>query len=208
VPTPVQRIAPNHAADALALLEQLHVSAFGISSPRLHAALVDDAFAGRIDCRVAIESGRVVGLVLAAPASYWQSAFWTHWRLAAECVLARLRGRLSSVASHSHPPVERGIRAGMEEGPPPRTWTTPGDAWRIIFIGTAPAVRRRGIAAQLYRTLMIDRSLVARIAADNAHSLELHRTLGWRLYPDGDVVLAVYLRKPPAIRSSRQQIAV
>jgi hypothetical protein len=41
---------------------------------------------------------------------------------------------------------------------------------------------------------MRDRSLVARIAADNHVSLRLHRAVGWRLYPDGGVVLAVHER--------------
>jgi L-amino acid N-acyltransferase YncA len=45
---------------------------------------------------------------------------------------------------------------------------------------------------------MRDRSLVARIAADNHASIRLHRSVGWRLYPDGEVVLAVHERRPAA----------
>jgi len=41
---------------------------------------------------------------------------------------------------------------------------------------------------------MAERSLVARIAKDNTPSIRLHRSLGWRLYADGPVVLAVYER--------------
>src|SRR5262249_31095534 len=68
------------------------------------------------------------------------------------------------------------------------------NAWRIIVVGTAPDMRGRGIAADLYRVLMRDRTLVARIAVDNHASIRLHRSVGWRLYPDGDVVLAVHER--------------
>jgi len=48
------------------------------------------------------------------------------------------------------------------------------------------------VAADLYRALMRDRSLVARVAPANHASIRLHRSVGWRLYPDGDVVLAVH----------------
>jgi hypothetical protein len=41
---------------------------------------------------------------------------------------------------------------------------------------------------------MRDRSLVARIAADNKPSIRLHRSVGWRLYRDGEVVLAVHVK--------------
>jgi len=75
---------------------------------------------------------------------------------------------------------------------PPLTWDRPGGAWRIIFVGTARLARGQGVAHRLYADIMSDRSLVARIARDNLASLRLHESLGWRLYPDGDVVLAVH----------------
>jgi hypothetical protein len=49
---------------------------------------------------------------------------------------------------------------------------------------------------------MSNRSLVARIARDNVASLRLHESLGWRLYPDGDVVLAVHQHDANATRRS------
>jgi hypothetical protein len=82
----------------------------------------------------------------------------------------------------------------LDGGPPPRTWTHPGDAWRIIVVGTAAEARGLGVAAALYRAVMRDRSLVARIAADNEPSIRLHRSVGWHLYRDGDVVLAVHVK--------------
>ena len=63
---------------------------------------------------------------------------------------------------------------------------------RIILVGTASSDRGRGVAAQLYRSLMANRSLVARIAVDNAASIRLHHSLGWRLYRDGGVLLAIH----------------
>ena len=57
-----------HAGATIALLDALRVSLFGISSRRLHAALVSDGVAARIDCRVATEADKVCGVVLAAPA--------------------------------------------------------------------------------------------------------------------------------------------
>jgi ribosomal protein S18 acetylase RimI-like enzyme len=77
-----------------------------------------------------------------------------------------------------------------------RTWDRPGDAWRIIFIGTAAEARGRNVASALYRNLMADRSLVARIALDNVASIRLHQSAGWSLYRDGGVVLAVHVRQP------------
>jgi hypothetical protein len=134
-------------------------------------------------------------VVLAAPKAYWRSALLKHWGVAVECARARLvRGR----AAH-HPPLP-----GRPDNPavfrtdaPPRSWKEPRDAWRIIFVGTAAAARGKGVAAGLYRSLMADRSLVAHVALDNAASIRLHDSLGWRLYRDGDVALAVHLRDSP-----------
>ena len=80
------------------------------------------------------------------------------------------------------------------------TWAEPGDAWRIIYVGTAPAARGRGIGADLYRTITAERPLVARIAADNTASIRLHRSTGWQLFRDGEVLLAVH-RGPPFVAS-------
>jgi len=64
----------------------------------------------------------------------------------------------------------------------------------------------------LYRGVMADRSLVARIARDNEASLRLHASLGWRLYDDGDVVLAVHVceapNRPPQPSAARSRAAV
>jgi ribosomal protein S18 acetylase RimI-like enzyme len=230
----IEPISRASAAGAVALLHDLRVSAFGIHSARLHRALIDDALGGRIAGRVAIDSGLVVGVVLAAPAPYWRSVCLRHWRLAIPCVRARFAQRRAT-NNDRHPamisdrkmPVEAGpapVEAGaarvagaalveseaapVEPGEPPRSWAQPGHAWRIIFVGTSPAARRRGIAAGLYRALMADRSLVARVAPDNRESLRLHASLGWRLYRDGEVILAVYDCERQPTRLPRQSVAV
>ncbi len=188
----VQRLDRRHAAQTLALLDALRVSLFGVCSARLHAALVDDALRNAIDCRVAVQDDEVWGLVLAAPRSYWRSALLTHWGLALECVRARFTRKRSSGTNHraAVAPIDMSTA-----GTPPRSWKEPGDAWRIIFVGTAESARGKGVAAQLYRHLMADRSLVAHVALDNAPSIRLHRSLAWRLYRDGDVALAVHVRE-------------
>ncbi|HMF96536.1 MAG TPA: GNAT family N-acetyltransferase [Vicinamibacterales bacterium] len=188
----IERLARLHAPEAVALLETLRVSLFGIQSTRLYEALVHDAVTRRIDGRVAVASGHVCGVVLAAPRGYWMSALLTHWRLAVECLRARLFAHEQPQATETSPPVARPPAIAFDRRSPRRTWIDPGDAWRIIIVGTAPAARGRGVAADLYRALMRDRSLVARVAPANHASIRLHRSAGWRLYPDGDVVLAVH----------------
>ncbi|HKB09019.1 MAG TPA: hypothetical protein VKD69_00140 [Vicinamibacterales bacterium] len=193
----VQRLDGSHAAPAAALLAELRVSLFGIHSRRLYDALVADSVGGKIDGRIAAASGEVCGVVLAAPRGYWTSAPLTHWRLGLECARARLFGGPPFHAAHSSSAAAKPStpRVAYDDGPPRRMWDEPGDAWRIIIVGTAASARGRGVAAELYRAVMRDRSLVARIAADNHASLRLHRSVGWRLYPDGDVVLAVHERQ-------------
>jgi DNA-binding transcriptional regulator LsrR (DeoR family) len=68
----------HHARQTIALVEELRVSLFGIGSPRRHATLVNDGVSGVVDCRIAVESGEVIGVVLAAPASYWRHTLLTH----------------------------------------------------------------------------------------------------------------------------------
>jgi hypothetical protein len=188
----VQPIDRRHAAESTDLLSELRLSLFGIQSTRLHETLVDDGIARRIDFRVALDSDKVCGAVLAAPASYWVRAPLIHWRLAIECLKDRMPGR---AARHQESATSDAVTPFQpDSGEPARTWSAPGDAWRIILVGTAARARGRGVAAQLYRSVMADRSLVARVALDNAPSLRLHRSLGWRLYRDGDVALAVYVR--------------
>ena len=186
----VRPVGPADAAATVALLNTLRVSLFGVQSARLYHALVGDAVAQRIDCRIALGAHDLYGVVLAAPRGYWRSALLQHPALAVECLRARLAASKHADAStHAdESPIE------FDAGNPQRTWADPGNAWRIVFVGTAPAARGRGVAADLYRAMMRDRSLVARIAADNQASIRLHRSVGWRLYPDGDVVLAVHER--------------
>jgi ribosomal protein S18 acetylase RimI-like enzyme len=186
----IQRLDRAHAAQTVALLGALRVSLFGVCSRRLHVALVGDALRNTIDCRIAVEGTDVQGVVLAAPRSYWRSALLKHWVLASQCIAARL-ARRESAGVHRVPldPIDMSTA-----GVPARSWKAPGDAWRIIFVGTAESARGQGVAAQLYRSLMADRSLVAHVALDNAPSIRLHRSLAWRLYRDGDVALAVHLR--------------
>jgi hypothetical protein len=193
----VEPLGPAHTAQTAALLDALRVSLFGIHSRHLHDALVADAVAQRIDCRIALAADEVCGVVLAAPRAYWTSALLMHLGVAVECARARLsvharHDRSGSAPDVAHPPAD----IIYDSGSPRRTWGDPGDAWRIIFVGTAPTARGRGVAADLYKSVMRDRSLVARIAADNLASIRLHRSVGWRLYPDGGVVLAVHERAP------------
>jgi ribosomal protein S18 acetylase RimI-like enzyme len=195
----VRRVTPADAAATVALLDALRVSLFGVSSSRLHRALIADGIAQRIDCRLALIASGLGGVVLAAPRAYWSSALLNHPDVAFECLRARLiagtHGDSSAEASAQvvdRRPIE------VDAGAPRRTWADPGDAWRIIFVGTAPAARGRGVAADLYKAVMRDRSLVARIAADNHASIRLHRSVGWRLYRDGEVVLAVHERRASA----------
>ena len=203
----VTRLTPAQAPGTIDLLDQLRVSLFGIASRRLHSALVRDGLRQLIDVRVAVEAGCVRGVLLAAPASYWWLAPLRHAELAWECVCARLARRATRRADptdSTHPPdppqQAHPTHLTFCPGPPPRSWVDAADAWRIIFVGTAAGSRGKGIGAALYRSVMADRSLVARIAADNAPSLRLHESLGWRLYRDGQVVLAVHLRGEEATR--------
>jgi hypothetical protein len=197
----VQPIDRRHAADALNLLGELRLSLFGVQSRRLHTALVDDGLRRRIDFRIALDANGVCGVVLTAPASFWLQAPVMHWGLALECLQARITGGGSS----RHPVLRADAASNVQadSGAPLRTWSEPGDAWRVILIGTAERARGRGVAAQLYRSVMADRSLVARIALDNGPSLRLHRSLGWRLYRDADVVTAVYVRDHSAAAGTR-----
>jgi len=179
------------------LLGALRVSLFGVSTPRLHAALARDAANGAIDGRVALHGADFSGLVLAAPSSYWRSALLTRLPLAIECAAARLtRHNGATAPAASRPPI------APVRGLPSHTWNEPREAWRIIIVGTAEHARGQGVAAQLYRHLMADRSLVARIAVDNTPSIRLHESLGWRIYPDGPVLLAVHDRN--ALRYSAE----
>jgi len=177
----IRRVDRQHAERTIELLDELKVSLFGVQSHPLHVALVSDAVAGTIDARVALEGVSMRGVVLAAPSRYWRLALLKHWRVASACLRARFR----------HAGRKRATEPSLPSSPP-RTWDHPGDAWRIIFVGTTPAARGQGVARQLYGDIMSDRSLVARIARDNVASLRLHESLGWQLYPDGDVVLAVH----------------
>jgi ribosomal protein S18 acetylase RimI-like enzyme len=192
----VRRLERPDALRTVALFETLGVSLFGIRSRRLYGSLVADGLARRIDCRVALASDGVCGVVLSAPRAYWTSALLTHWGVAVDCVRARLFARDHPDAPRSAPPIAQrpAPSVAYDTSSPRRTWGDPGDAWRIIVVGTAPSARGGGVAAELYRALMRDRSLVARIAADNDASIRLHRSVGWRLYPDGEVVLAVHER--------------
>jgi len=205
----IQALDAQHAQQTAALLDELRVSLFGIQSPHLYATLTADALERRIDCRIAIASDEVCGTVIAAPSSYWLSTLLRHAGLAFACVRERLRRRSPAETGlrgraaeqpriegdrNGGPPADAAVDGRFESGPPPRTWADPRDAWRIIFVGTAPDARGLGIAAELYRALMRDRSLVARIGADNEPSIRLHRSVGWRLFRDGDVVLAVHVK--------------
>jgi hypothetical protein len=183
----IRRVGSRYAEGTIALLDELDVSLFGVQSHPLHVALVSDAVAGTIDARVAVEGDSARGVVLAAPSRYWRLALLKHWRVASACLRARFR--------HDGERQTAGVSGQSAPLPssPPRTWNDPGNAWRIIFIGTAPAARGQGTARRLYCDIMSDRSLVARISRDNVASLRLHESLGWQLYPDGDVVLAVHL---------------
>jgi hypothetical protein len=198
-PIVITPLTERYASDATALLGELRVSLLAVCSATLHHALVQDALVGRIDCRVALDDSRVVGIVLAAPCQYWwQLPVWWHWSVGGKM----LRARLVHGGGHSRTTLddaEPDMLALLDSGSPSRTWKHPGDAWRIIFVGTATSARGRGIAARLYRDLMSVRSLVARVDLRNRPSICLHRSLGWRLYRDADVALAVHLRaeRPP-----------
>ena len=192
----ITHVNEAHAGQTIDLLRALRVSFLGLESRRVHAALVRDALAGRLDCRVAVESGRVLGFVIAAPAVYWASLPAQRPDIAAAVIWSRLRSTLSTFGRQAG--GDRAVHASaapvvMRTDPPPRTWRHPGDAWRVVFVGTSPLARGRGVAAALYRSLMAERSLVARIALDNPASLRLHVATGWALYRDGSVALAVHV---------------
>ena len=194
----VRRVDRQCAERTVALLDELHVSLFGVQSRPLHEAIVSDAIAGAIDARVALEGASVRGVVIAAPLRYWRLALLRHWRVAWECLRARIRD-----TGKRHTPESTPAGSPLSSSSsPPRTWDGPDDAWRIIFVGTSRAARGQGVARQLYSEIMNDRSLVARIARDNVASLRLHESLGWQLYPDGDVVLAVHLHNAQCARGS------
>ena len=190
----IQSIARSFAPQTLALLDELRLSLFGVRTRRLHTALVEDGIAGEIDCRIATEADRVLGVVLAAPASYWRTAPLKHWGVAIDCVRARLSVGAQDAAADRESFISPETPAVLCDGAPALTWAEPGDAWRIILVGTSAPARGQGVAGHLYRRLMAERSLVARIAIDNTASIRLHRSLGWTLYRDGAVVLAVHER--------------
>jgi GNAT superfamily N-acetyltransferase len=189
----VRRVAPADAAPTVALLDTLRVSLFGAQTHRLHRALVADGMAQRIDCRVAIADKDPCGVVIAAPRAYWRSALLLHPAVALDCLRARIApAPAATPTDRSEEAVAVHQSVAFDGGTPRRTWDEPGDAWRIIIVATAPAARGRGVAADLYRSVMRDRSLVARIAPDNHASIRLHRSVGWRLYRDSGGVLAVH----------------
>jgi hypothetical protein len=192
----IRRVDRQNAEPTIALLDELQVSLFGVQSHPLHVALVSDAIVGTIDARVALEGVSVRGVVLAAPSRYWRLALLKHWRVASACLRVRLRD------AGKRPTAETPGESVPTPASPPRTWDRPGGAWRIIFVGTARLARGQGVAHRLYGDIMSDRSLVARIARDNLASLRLHESLGWQLYPDGDVVLAVHEHDVHASRRS------
>jgi GNAT superfamily N-acetyltransferase len=109
-------------------------------------------------------------------------------------VRARLLTPRKAAAPRGAPAHAAAAQPGpaLETAAPPLSWQAPREAWRIIFVGTVPEARGRGVGAALYRAVMADRPLVARIARDNTASLRLHAAVGWRLFGDGDVVLAVH----------------
>lgn len=189
-------VTSDRAAPTRALLRTLNVSLFGIHSPRLHARLVDDAIRRRVDGRVAIDGREVLGVVLAAPAWYWWWLPLRDWRIALAIAAARWSRRRETPDSEQTPPRTSTpsvvAPVTISEARPEFDWRHPGSAWRIIIVGTSPAARGRGVAAALYRQLMSERSLVARIARDNTASLRLHASTGWSLHRDGGVVLAVH----------------
>lgn len=198
----VQRMTRTHAVATRRLMEELGISLFGIHSSSLHSGLIEDSLHGTIDCRIEQEDGAVRGLVVTAPASYWHRAPLRHPSIALDCIRARIAKTME------RPPAPMpGTRAEFgiefETESPNRTWSSPGEAWRVIFIGTARAARGQGIGGRLYESVMADRPLVARVAADNLASLGLHRALGWRLYRDGRVVLAVHDDPSTWLRSPR-----
>jgi GNAT superfamily N-acetyltransferase len=196
----IGRVEPQQAPPLRALLDVLNVSLFGIQSPHLHARLVDDAVRGRIDGRVASDGSELLGLVLAAPAWYWWWLPLRDWRIALDIVHVRL---LRRSAAQAHPEETGSVPPNVSPDVPitdrtaPYDWRRPGRAWRIIFVGTSPAARGRGVAAALYRQIMAERSLVARIALDNTASLRLHASTGWTLHRDEGVVLAVHEHTHP-----------
>jgi hypothetical protein len=168
----------------------------------LHAGLIEDSLRGTIDCRIEIEDDAARGLVVTAPASYWHRAPLLHPLIGLDCIRARIRKKKRPHATMTDTRAEIGIEFETES--PNRTWSSPGDAWRVIFIGTTRAARGQGVGGRLYGSVMADRPLVARIAADNLASLRLHRSLGWRLYRDGGVVLAVHDDPSTWLRSARR----
>jgi ribosomal protein S18 acetylase RimI-like enzyme len=201
-PILITRLTERYAPDVTALLGELGVSLLAVCSASLRRALVEDAVAGRIESRVALDHSRVVGIVLAAPREYWWHMPMRHWSVAVEILRARLL-RSDRHSRTSEDDAEPDVLALLDSGSPLRTWKHPRDAWRIIFVGTAPSARGQGIAAQLYRDLMPARSLVARVDLRNRPSIRLHRSLGWRLYRDFDVALAVHVRAERPLDAKR-----
>jgi GNAT superfamily N-acetyltransferase len=190
----IRALAPDVAAATRQLLSRLCVSVFGVHSPALHRMLIADALRGRVDIRIALEGQDVLGVVLAAPRRYWTSAPLRHWNLAFAAARARIGRRARMRDPGRRAPLGHACQdtVGMAHGLPPATWHATRGAWRIIFVGTAPEARGRGVGAALYRAIAADRPLVARIERDNIASIRLHASTGWRLFPDGDVVLAVH----------------
>src|SRR3954463_14088116 len=88
----IERVSQKYATRTVTLLEDLHVSLFGISSQRLLTIIVNDGIRAAIDCRIACDQGEAKGVVIAAPASYWRSLPATHWDIA----MASLRARLAA----------------------------------------------------------------------------------------------------------------
>jgi hypothetical protein len=207
----VARIGPDHLGPTIALLEELRVSLFGVRSRRVVEALAADGVSGRIDCRIAFDRARVHGVVMAAPASYWRSLPLRRPAIALAWLRSKIAPRAASRGAAAPPGTVRAVaphtQAMLSGDAPQLTWQTPGEAWRVVFIGTAPEARGKGIARELYGEMMRDRSLVARVALDNAASLRLHRSLGWSLHRDGDVVLAVHVRTRPELSPAEQRLA-
>jgi ribosomal protein S18 acetylase RimI-like enzyme len=192
----------RNCAALVDLESALHVSFAGVESRWLYRALCRDALrGGQVVSLVAEDGGQLAGFVTALidSGAYWKGLAWWRPALALRILIGRMLRRKAAHAGAGGGYADD-IRALFEAGRAPGTWAeSSARIAKIQFIGVAEAFRGRGVGVELYRRLAEElrgrglERIDARIGVENVASIKMHHAAGWKLYPDADGVMAVYM---------------
>lgn len=174
---------------------------FGSQQERLYRHVCEDAVAGRGPVVVVgREEGRVAGAAAAIIdyVGYRRRILLRSPRILASIAVERMRDRFQARGARAS--FQGPIEVELEPTPPELRSAWSESSSRIAktaYIGVGPRHRRRGLARRLYETLFSElahrgvRRLDATIQLHNAASIALHRSLGFRLFDDGDRCLGL-----------------